>query len=91
MVHIYFPTWDESYAIAVHAMRLGSAQAGRKKAVGDKSFTTCDGKEMLFTESGITFLSDAGMASTLSLEPVSYTHLDVYKRQVYSQKVNRKL
>ena len=54
MVHIYFPTWDESYAIAVHAMRLGSAQAGRKKAVGDKSFTTCDGKEMLFTESGIT-------------------------------------
>ncbi|MFR1351660.1 MAG: DUF6531 domain-containing protein [[Clostridium] symbiosum] len=68
MVHIYFPTWDESYAIAVHAMRLGSAQAGRKKAVGDKSFTTCDGKEMLFTESGITFLSDAGMASTLSLE-----------------------
>lgn len=32
MVHIYFPTWDESYAIAVHAMRLAAPRQGRKKA-----------------------------------------------------------
>ena len=76
LVHRYFPTWDESCAAAVHAMQLTGAQAGCGKGVGDKSFTTCDGKEMLFTESGITFLSDQSMASSISLSKSGTVRLE---------------
>ena len=72
MVHIYFSNWDESSAIAVHAMRLSegagsSKSVSAKGAVADKSFSTSDGKAMKFTDNGIMFVSDEDEASTITL------------------------
>lgn len=68
LVHIYFQNWDETSGIAVHAMRMsgGSGSVSAKGAVGDKSFSTVDGKAMQFTASGISFGS-SGQASTFTL------------------------
>ena len=69
LVHIYFQNWDETSGIAVHAMRMegGANSVSAKGAVGDKSFSTVDGKAMQFTDSGITFVSDEGQASKFTL------------------------
>ncbi len=69
LVHIYFQNWDETSGIAVHAMRMegGANAVSAKGAVGDKSFSTVDGKAMQFTDSGITFVSDEGQASKFTL------------------------
>ena len=69
-VHIYFPTNDESEAIAVHAVRstsAGAAYASKTQNPDNKSFSHTSGSEMSFTPSDMNFTSDAGGASTVNL------------------------
>ena len=72
LVHIYFQNCDEASAIAIHALRMSGGSGASKSvsaqgAVGDKSFSTSDGKAMKFTETGIMFVSDESAASTITL------------------------
>lgn len=85
VVHIYFQNWDETSAIAIHAMRTAgakSASSTAKKsvseqgAVGDKSFSTSEGTAMKLTETGIIFDSDESRASTVTLSKDGSLNVD---------------
>ncbi len=80
LVHIYFPNWDETSGIAVHAMRLGgkatSKSVSAKGAVGDKSFSTSDGKAMELMDKKISFVSDEEKLASFTLSSDGSLNMD---------------
>ena len=74
--------WDRK-SIPVSYTHLGYPLVDIKVTLYDGSYHEVDSNEMAFKFAGsIAFKEAARKASPVLLEPVSYTHLDVYKRQV---------
>jgi len=76
-VHIYFPSDEERYAIAVHALRLGSVKSSAKPASAgggyaqnpeEKSFSNVNGAEILLTAMEASLAAEEGKSTIIKLE-----------------------
>ncbi len=91
MVHIYFPSWEETKGIAIHAMRMqGSSitsSVSAKGAIEDKSFSTSDGKVMKMTQEGIIFDAEEEVetSSCLMVCKDGTLHIDGEDITLYAQ------
>lgn len=76
-VHIYFPSDDERFAIAVHALRLGSVKlSGKSTSSGsgyaqkpeEKSFSNVNGAELLLTPKEASMAAEKEKSTIIKLE-----------------------
>lgn len=84
-VHVYFPEHDEQSAVAVHAIRSGSAGGGAGQSPENKRFSDPSGNAMDMTPDNLDFAPDSSGATLLHMDSKGFVSLTGKDIKINSQ------